>query len=42
VRYDLPVASGNSTNALKVMRLIDTVYQNERHSRAYLYDHLHA
>ena len=42
VQNDRPVASGNSTDALKVMRLIDNVYQNERHKRADLYDRLPA
>jgi predicted dehydrogenase len=40
VRDDLPVASGNSGDALKVMRLIDTVYQEERHHRDDLHDRL--
>ncbi len=38
---DLPVASGNSTDALKVMRLIDTVYREERHHRDDLHERLH-
>jgi hypothetical protein len=42
VQCDFRVASGNSSDALKVMRLIDSVYQNEWHNRPDLYDRLHS
>jgi 1,5-anhydro-D-fructose reductase (1,5-anhydro-D-mannitol-forming) len=40
VRNDTQVASGNSADALKVMRIIDTVYREERHHRDDLHDRL--
>lgn len=35
-----PIESGNSKDALNVMRIIDTVYQSEWHKREDLHDRL--
>jgi predicted dehydrogenase len=40
VLLNRPVESGNSADALRVMRLIDQVYCNERHSGSDLHDRL--
>lgn len=42
VLMDRRIESGNSDDALKVMRIIDTVYKSERHHRADLYERLQA
>jgi 1,5-anhydro-D-fructose reductase (1,5-anhydro-D-mannitol-forming) len=40
VLHDRPVTNGGPEDALKVMRLIDTVYTNERHAHAELHERL--
>lgn len=42
IERGLPIASGSSTHALEVMRLIDRIYTNQRHEADVLYDDLHA
>lgn len=42
VANDRPIINGNSTDALKVMRLVDAVYQHERHNRDILFTRLQA
>jgi predicted dehydrogenase len=40
VEKDAPITSGNSAQALAVMRLIDRIYENERHESEVLYTDL--
>ena len=40
IRLDRPIVSGNSIDALKVMRIIDTIYGLERHHRDDLHERL--
>jgi predicted dehydrogenase len=42
VEKDTPITSGNSTQALAVMRLIDRIYEHERHESEVLYTDLNA
>lgn len=41
IHLDRSVTSGNSEDALRVMRIIDAVYQVERHVKSNLHDRLH-
>lgn len=40
IAYDTPIASGNSADALKVMRIVDQIYSLEHHKRETLYTSL--
>jgi predicted dehydrogenase len=40
IRLDRPILTGNSQDALRVMRVIDTVYTNERHDCGVLHENL--
>jgi predicted dehydrogenase len=40
IEKDTPISNGSSMDALKVMRIIDLVYMNERHNRADLFERL--
>lgn len=40
IQFDRPIDSGNSMDALKVMRIIDTIYGMERHHRDDLQERL--
>ena len=42
ILLDRPVASGSSTDALKVMRLVEAVYQAQRHEGSHLHECLSA
>ena len=42
IEKDAPIESGNSTQALAVMRLLDRIYTHERHESEFLYTDLNA
>lgn len=42
VEKGMPIASGSSTHALDVMRLVDRIYEHERHESDFLYSDLNA
>lgn len=42
VEKGMPIVSGSSTHALEVMRIIDRIYENERHEADVLYSDLNA
>jgi predicted dehydrogenase len=42
IQANQPITTGNSTDALQVMRLVDLIYRNRRHESAILHDKLHS